>query len=238
MAQATGRIRRRRWTDDERSTVARLFETTPCSHIGSLISRSERAVAHEASRLGLARTPEQQQLIDDAARAASGLAKKGKPRKHGLCCAGEKHELYSVWVSMKTRCLNPRARSFKNYGARGIKVCDRWMNSFEAFQNDMGARPAGMTLERVDVNRGYEPGNCVWATRSRQARNKRRTPLLEAFGRRQCLADWADEFGVPHRLVDNRVRRLGWSLEDALLRVAESRPKQGRNLGELRKVRK
>jgi hypothetical protein len=86
-----------------------------------------------------------------------------------------------VWTHIISRCTNPKNRAWKNYGGRGIAVCDRWRNSFEAFIADMGEKPSGMTIERVDNDRGYEPENCVWLKPSLQNRNRRTTKLsLEA----------------------------------------------------------
>ena len=94
---------------------------------------------------------------------------------HGHSCGVGVTQTYSSWQSMKHRCQNKTATRFKNYGGRGIRVCKRWLNSFENFLADMGKRPAGTTLDRYPDNDGnYEPGNCRWATPKQQARNRRR----------------------------------------------------------------
>ena len=123
---------------------------------------------------------------------------------------------YGVWHMMKDRCHNPNAKTFKYYGARGIQVCDRWRDSFANFFTDMGRRPSvNHSLDRTDNALGYEPGNCAWNTSHTQSRNRRTTRLLLAFGKTQCVSDWAIEYGVSVACLFARLRR-GIPLEDAL----------------------
>jgi hypothetical protein len=117
---------------------------------------------------------------------------------------------------MLARCENPKTRDFANYGGRGIRVCAEW-HGFEAFFSDMGARPPKHSIERIDNEGDYEPGNCRWATKTEQSRNKRNNRWLDYKGERRLLVDWAkvlgfDNFGI--QLLSNRLRR-GWSVERA-----------------------
>lgn len=95
-----------------------------------------------------------------------------------------------------------------------LGICERWM-VFANFLADMGERPAGATLDRIDNEKGYEPGNCRWATNSQQQRNKRTTKILEFGGKMQSLPEWADEIGVRRDILTHRLR-LGWSVERTL----------------------
>jgi hypothetical protein len=123
---------------------------------------------------------------------------------------------------MLSRCRNPRASGYENYGGRGIKVCDRWRD-FAAFYSDMGDPPLGKSIERKDVNGDYEPGNCVWAGAKEQARNTRRNILLTHDGRTMCLMDWAAEIGLRWEALYARFTRLGWTVEAALTRPPDKR---------------
>lgn len=121
-----------------------------------------------------------------------------------------------IWHAMNARCASPASTQYANYGGRGIRVCDRWRGSFEAFVADMGPRPsASHSIDRIDVNGHYEPGNCRWATQAEQSRNKRDNRLVTAFGKTLCLAQWADETGVPASVIGHRISR-DWSAEAAV----------------------
>lgn len=91
------------------------------------------------------------------------------------------HILYGTWLQIKQRCLNPKNQAYKFYGGRGIKVCERWANSFPAFVQDMGERPEGYSIDRIDPNGNYEPSNCRWASKKDQMLNTRvvRTVVIE-----------------------------------------------------------
>lgn len=122
---------------------------------------------------------------------------------------------HNTWCAMKQRCNYPGSEQYAAYGGRGISVCQRWNDSFEAFLADMGERPEGMTIERIDSDGNYEPGNCRWATDSEQARNRRSTLLVERDGVTKCVKDWCDELGLHPDKVYGRIRR-GASPQEAL----------------------
>ena len=131
--------------------------------------------------------------------------------KHGL----RRHPLYTTWDCIRQRCTNPNNPNYKNYGGRGIRLCERW-TTFANFIEDVGPRPPGRTLDRSDNERGYEPGNVRWATKHVQTRNSRRNRLLTFEGKTRCLSDWATEKGIDRQTLSLRLDRLGWSVEKAL----------------------
>lgn len=119
----------------------------------------------------------------------------------------------------------------KHYTLRGITVCDEWKNSFEAFLKDVGPKPSQKhTLDRIDNNQGYTPGNVRWATRIEQARNQRRTTMLTYQDETRPLTEWAEIVGIPQRTIKSRLK-MGWSTEAAL--TTPSKP-IGRGLVRLR----
>ena len=136
--------------------------------------------------------------------------------KHGHSGRGKMTEIYHSWQDMIYRCTNSNYKDYKNYGGRGIGVCELWLD-FENFNNDMGIdwRP-GLTLERKNNNKGYSLVNCYWATRIEQARNRRNNHFIFYDGKSQCLAVWAEETGMAWATLYARICRYDWTVEQAL----------------------
>lgn len=129
---------------------------------------------------------------------------------HGMAKTPE----YYSWQDMKDRCYNSNNTMFKHYGDRGIIVCSEWKDSFETFYVNMGPRPEGTSIDRIDVNGNYEPSNCRWATNAEQARNTTRTVLITYDGKTQCLSDWAIEIGISFKGLKKRLAKM--TIEQAL----------------------
>lgn len=124
-------------------------------------------------------------------------------------------KLWGRWAAMMQRCTNPKDKYYKNYGGRGIKVCDRW-RKFKHFAEDMGEPPfAGATLERRDNNGDYEPGNCCWATRQDQMNNTRSNRRITHGGASRTIAEWARLLGFGKNTIPDRILR-GWTPEQAV----------------------
>lgn len=130
--------------------------------------------------------------------------------KHGRCGSPE----YVVWQGMTQRCTNPNDSKYADYGGRGITICERWRD-FANFFADMGERPSPRhTLERKNNNSGYEPGNCCWATRKQQLRNRRNNHRVTFRGETLCLVEWAERTGININTLRKRLRK--WPAERAL----------------------
>lgn len=130
------------------------------------------------------------------------------------------HPLYELWRQMKSRCHKPRNKTYHLYGGRGIRVCDRWRKSFRLFVRDMGPRPSKQhSIDRIDTNGHYEPGNCRWATHTEQNRNRRVTRKITANGVTRPVAEWSEITGVSLASLYARMKRLeacGASLSEAV----------------------
>lgn len=135
---------------------------------------------------------------------------------HGHTVGRNRTPVYRAWESMIYRCTKPNSPAYVDYGGRGICVCERWLQSFEAFLEDMGPKPSSQfSLDRIDNNGHYEPGNCHWATRTTQMRNTRKNHSISIDKTTRTLAEWAELNNLKWHTVSNRLK-LGWSYKDAV----------------------
>lgn len=130
-------------------------------------------------------------------------------KRHGHSRKGMETTTYLSWKSMKARCGNPNHVHYRDYGGRGIKVCPSWV-SFPNFLSDMGERPAGMSLDRIDNDGDYAPTNCRWSSATQQRRNCRNTILLSCHAVTLTIAEWSKAIGTPISTIHDRLRR-GWT---------------------------
>ncbi|GGV91940.1 hypothetical protein GCM10010228_83270 [Streptomyces massasporeus] len=144
--------------------------------------------------------------------ASCGCIPSGPPKRPGL----RADPLYSRWRGMIARTTDRKHPRYADYGGRGIVVCERW-KTFAAFAADMGTSfSEELTLERIDNDRGYEPGNCRWATLIEQARNKRSSRFVTFRGQTRTIAEWAELLGLNYDTVHGRLSKQGWSVERTL----------------------
>lgn len=141
-------------------------------------------------------------------RAIEASTTHGRSRHHSSCSS------YCLWAGMIQRCTNPNHTAYRNYGGRGVSVCERW-RSYENFFADMGPRPDGMTLDRIDNELSYSPTNCRWATRGEQNSNKSNNRLLHHDGIQLSIAQWAARKNLRPYTLYSRLRR-GWSPAEAI----------------------
>ncbi len=128
-----------------------------------------------------------------------------------------KEKLHTIWNSMKQRTTNPNVKTFSHYGGRGIKVCDEWFKDYLifkewAFANGYAER---LSIERINNDGNYEPGNCRWATMKEQCQNRRNSRVLEIGARKQTLRQWSDELGLDHKKIRQRVYRRNNSRQES-----------------------
>jgi hypothetical protein len=148
-----------------------------------------------------------------------GCREAGRSTKtHGLSAS----PTYACWSHMKQRILNPRCARYPLYGGRGLTICDRWRDSFANFLADMGEKPDGLCLERIDNNKGYFPGNCKWATQKEQVRNTRVTTFINFRGEIKATTEWAEIYRIHPRTLRQRIV-VGWAVEKALTAPVQRR---------------
>lgn len=143
---------------------------------------------------------------------------KKRATKHGLYGKKKDRPLESdIWQRMKQRCLNPNSFAYEHYGGRGIKVCDRWINNFEFFIEDMGWRPSeSHSIERIDVNGDYCPENCKWILKSEQRRNRRDSKFITYNNKELLLSEWCKELNLNYQMIRRRVYDLNIPFEIAI----------------------
>lgn len=144
--------------------------------------------------------------------ASTGTPKKRRTRevlKHGLSYTPE----YRAWQTARLRCIEPTNQAWPSYGGRGIRMCERWLNSASAFVADMGPKPSPKhELDRRDNDGHYEPGNCRWVLRTTNDRNRRSNRLVTFNGETHAMAEWCERFGLPQDTATWRLRN-GWTPE-------------------------
>jgi len=122
---------------------------------------------------------------------------------------------YNSWRAMKDRCYSKNHIEYKRYGGKGITVCDRWINSYENFLKDMGEKPLGMSLDRINSKKNYEPKNCKWSSIKEQQNNKSTNVFIKFNGQSLTISQWADKFNMPSSRLRARIKR-GWNFKDAI----------------------
>lgn len=126
--------------------------------------------------------------------------------------------LGAIYRKMVKRCYDPKSNRFKNYGGKGIKICDEWLNDINAFRKWAVCHgyKEGLTIERIDINGDYCPNNCTWIPKKEQMYNKSNTVRITFNGKTQTLSQWSQELGIPTSTLHNRIRVHGWTVERAL----------------------
>lgn len=142
-------------------------------------------------------------VINGYTRSCGCAVNANPPIKHGMRHSPE----YRCWSAMKGRCLSPNHKDYPRWGGRGITVCEAWANSFEAFYADMGPRPAGTSLDRIDNAKGYEPGNVRWGTTTQQSRNRAGVILLNTPDGVFHVSDYAAKLGITRGALHQRLKR-------------------------------
>lgn len=138
--------------------------------------------------------------------------------------------LYRLWKHIKERCYNPNSKRYKDYGGRGIVMCDEWKNDYTSFRQwaletgyDRTAPKYMCTIERIDVDGNYEPLNCCWKTNKEQCNNKRNNHIITFNNESHTIMEWSEKTGINYNVLWTRINRYGWSIEKALTTKKEGK---------------
>lgn len=167
---------------------------------------------------GTETTPSKQSVTAGVTLSCGCLAREinsARTKKHGMYGTPE----YLAWHSMIQRCENPKSPKWPRYGGRGITVCDEW-HDFANFFANMGARPEGGTLDRIDNEKGYSPDNCRWTTRTVQQNNTSRNRLVTFRGETKTISEWSKTLCIHYKTLTNRLDR-GWSIDEAMTAMVD-----------------
>lgn len=167
-------------------------------------------------------------LKNGAVKSCGCLLKSNKSSiRHNM----SKTRLYRTWANIKGRCYIPSCKAYKNYGLRGITMCDEWKNSFESFMEwalNNGYNDT-LSIERIDVNKGYYPDNCTWIPLNEQQKNRTINLNINYNGETKILAEWCRELGKPYKQIHNRIYKLGWSFERAITEPVHTEKRKNQN---------
>lgn len=146
-----------------------------------------------------------------------GCLRKEKTRNLNKTHDKTNTRIYGIWCYMKRRCYNENCKCYKNYGARGITMCDEWKNDFMTFYNwsMLHGYNDNLTIDRIDINGNYEPNNCRWATIKQQNRNTRKNKYYTINGETHCLSEWCEIYNLNYKRVQYRIRS-NWTIEESL----------------------
>lgn len=208
-------------------------ELTVLRHVG--ITKDRRALWESRCSCGKIKVCPSKLLIDGHTKSCgcktSEWLANGK-RTHGYASRTGAAPEYTAYMAMKTRCLNPNSTRFDYWGGRGVKICQRWLDSFENFLEDMGPKPSPFhTLDRLDSSKDYEPGNCQWLEKDNHARkslkdqHERQRRYIVYNGERRTTKDWAERQGLTISTLDQRVR-AGWDVHRMLTTPRQERKKK------------
>lgn len=144
--------------------------------------------------------------------------------RHGQTCNGERSKEWRAWNAMIRRCRYPSMDNYNRYGGRGITVCQLWQDSFEAFFEEVGIAPSEQhSIDRIDNDGNYEPGNVRWATNSEQIKNSSKARWITFDGQTKTIGDWAEMTGINRQAIQMRIDYYGWSIKDALTKLPHKR---------------